>query len=403
MGIISVSQLNRYVASRLREDQILRAVLVRGEISNFTRNFRSGHCYFSLQDEEASVHAVMFRSNAERLPFEPQNGMHVLLQGAVTLYERDGAFQINVTDMQPDGVGAQALALQQRREKLAKLGFFDPAHKRTLPKFPKKIGIVTSQSGAALHDMLHILERRYPLVTVCLYPALVQGDAAPESIAQSLKQAGADGCDVILMGRGGGSKEDLSAFQSEAVADAVYHSPVPVVSAVGHETDHCIADDVADLRAPTPSAAAELAVPEKQTLLSMLDAAKERLDQAFLDGLEDRAFQLHEQTLRLEKCSPACSLALAEQRLSALGARLRTAMQAQLNTKHQAWELAVSRMEATSPLAVMQRGFALVYQNETIVRDAAQLHTDDRLTVRFARGQAEVQVIRTESGGSYGV
>ena len=403
MGIISVSQLNRYVASRLREDQILRAVLVRGEIANFTRNFRSGHCYFSLRDEEASVHAVMFRSNADRLPFEPKNGMHVLIQGAVTLYERDGAFQINVTDMQPDGIGAQALALQQRREKLAKLGFFDPAHKRPLPKYPKKIGIVTSQSGAALHDMLHILERRFPLVSVCIYPALVQGDAAPESIANALRQAGTDGCDVILMGRGGGSNEDLSAFQAEAVAEAVFQSPVPVVSAVGHETDHCIADEVADLRAPTPSAAAELAVPEKTVLLSQLDAVREQLDQTFLSYLEDRSYQLQALVFRLEKNSPERQIALSEEKLSALNTRLQNALKSNLTAKQQAWELAVSRLEAASPVAVLRRGYALVYQGEHIVRDAAELHTDDHLTIRFADGQAEVQVIRTDSGVSYGI
>ena len=197
MSILSVSQLNRYVAFKLHEDPKLRTVLVRGEIANFTRNFRSGHCYFSIRDEEASVKAVMFRSNADRLPFDPENGMHVILQGSVTLYERDGAYQINVTDMQPDGIGAQALALQQRREKLAKLGYFDPARKRPLPPLPEKIGIVTSRSGAALHDMLQILERRYPVGTVCIYPALVQGASAPASIAEALRIAGTDGCDVI--------------------------------------------------------------------------------------------------------------------------------------------------------------------------------------------------------------
>ena len=403
MSILTVSQLNRYVAFLLKEDAHLRSVLLRGEIANFTRNFRSGHCYFSLRDAEASVKAVMFRSNADRLRYQPENGMHVIVQGTVTLYERDGAYQINITDMQPDGIGAQALALQQRREKLAKLGFFDPAHKRPLPKYPKKIGIVTSQSGAALHDMLHILERRFPLVSVCIYPALVQGDAAPESIANALRQAGTDGCDVILMGRGGGSNEDLSAFQAEAVAEAVFQSPVPVVSAVGHETDHCIADEVADLRAPTPSAAAELAVPEKTVLLSQLDAVREQLDQTFLSYLEDRSYQLQALVFRLEKNSPERQIALSEEKLSALNTRLQNALKSNLTAKQQAWELAVSRLEAASPVAVLRRGYALVYQGEHIVRDAAELHTDDHLTIRFADGQAEVQVIRTDSGVSYGI
>ena len=398
MGIVTVSQLNRYVASRFREDQILRTVLLRGEIANFTRNFRSGHCYFSVRDEEASIRAVMFRTNADRLPFHPKDGMHILLQGSVTLYERDGAYQINVTDMQPDGIGAQALALQQLREKLSKLGFFDPAHKRTLPKYPEKIGIVTSKSGAALQDMLQILERRYPLASVCIYPATVQGDQAPQSIADALKQAGSDGCDVILMGRGGGSNEDLSAFQAETVAEAVYRSPVPVISAVGHETDHCIADEVADLRAPTPSAAAELAVPDRNELANQLAMMKARLDQVYLDDLTKHSVKLQTLRFRLEQLSPQKRIVLTEERLSAMTAQLHHAMQSFYAKKQQSWELCVSRLEANSPVAVLQRGYALVYSGNTLVRDAASLQPEDRLCVRFANGSAEVQVMSINAG-----
>lgn len=398
MPIITVSQLNRYVASRLKEDPILRTVFVRGEIANFTRNFRSGHCYFSVRDEEASVRAVMFRGNADRLPFEPKNGMHILLQGTVTLYERDGAYQINVTDMQPDGIGAQALALQQRREKLAKMGFFDPAHKRALPAMPKKIGIVTSQSGAALHDMLQILERRYPLGQVCVYPALVQGEAAPASIAKALRLAGNDGCDVILMGRGGGSNEDLSAFQAEEVAHAVYHSPVPVISAVGHETDHCIADEVADLRAPTPSAAAELAVPEKSVLKEQLSAQFTRLTRAFLAGIAEREQKLQACSARLAQQSPKEKIRFQEAQLSSVKQRLERAVSVTLQGKAQALALQMNRLELNSPVAILQRGYALVYSGDALVRDADALRPGDTLVLRFAKGSAEVQVKTTESG-----
>ncbi len=399
MSVLTVSQLNRYVAFRLQEDTKLRTVFVRGEIANFTRNFRSGHCYFSVRDEEASVKAVMFRSNAARLPFEPENGMHILLQGSVTLYERDGAYQINVTDMQPDGIGAQALALQQRRERLAKLGYFSQERKRPLPPMPQKIGIVTSRSGAALQDMLQILRRRYPLGTVCIYPALVQGDFAPRSIAAALETAGSDHCDIILMGRGGGSNEDLSAFQSEEVARAVFRSPVPVISAVGHETDHCIADEVADLRAPTPSAAAELAVPDMNALRSSVQTLSERLSRAFSAILDEKTQQLHERRQILAQYAPDARLKLLTAELSAASERLHRSIDHLLMTHEQSLALVLSRLESVSPVAILQRGYALVYHEDTLVRDADKLKAGDTLTVQLAHGvlTAEVREIRKEN------
>lgn len=392
MPILTVTQLNKYVAFRLHEDTNLQTVFVRGEIANFKRNFKSGHCYFTVQDSEASVRAVMFRGNADRLLFEPENGMDVLLQGKVTLYEKGGDYQIQVTDMQPDGVGALALALQQRREKLAKLGFFDPARKRTLPKLPQKIGIVTSRSGAALHDMLQILERRYPLGEVCIYPAIVQGDAAPASIAEAVRTAGADKCDVILMGRGGGSNEDLIAFQSEEVAYAVFQSPVPVVSAVGHETDHCIADEVADLRAPTPSAAAELAVPDTAALLRALAEYRSRLDSAIENVITDKQQAYTALRHRLEKQSPAQRVQLDTERLQSLETRLRAAIERSLAKAEQQWQLMTGRLDAVSPVAVLQRGYALAYHNDTLVRQAETLKAGDMLKIRFAQGSVTAQV-----------
>ena len=398
MAILSVSQLNRYVSFLLHEDPKLRTVLVRGEIANFTRNFRSGHCYFSVRDEEASVKAVMFRSNADRLPFEPENGMHVILQGSVTLYERDGAYQINVTDMQPDGIGAQALALQQRREKLAKLGYFDPARKRPLPPLPEKIGIVTSRSGAALHDMLQILERRYPIGTVCIYPALVQGAEAPVSIANALRIAGSDGCDLILMGRGGGSNEDLSAFQSEEVAVAVFRSPVPVISAVGHETDHCIADEVADLRAPTPSAAAELAVPEIGALKDAVGIQAERMRHAIDTLLDAKSTELRQMQQRLTVSAPEGRVQLLSAQLDALTDKLHRAVGLILREKSGELQSQLDRLEAYSPVAILQRGYALVYHENQIVRDAETLHPDDSITIRLASGTVKANVTEIRKG-----
>ncbi len=398
MSILSVSQLNRYVAFKLHEDTKLRTVFVRGEIANFTRNFRSGHCYFSICDAEASVKAVMFRTNADRLPFEPKNGMHILLQGSVTLYERDGAFQINVTDMQPDGVGAQALALQQRREKLAKLGYFDPAHKRQLPQFPKKIGIVTSRSGAALQDMLQILERRYPIGTVCIYPALVQGEAAPQSIADALRAAGSDDCDIILMGRGGGSNEDLSAFQSEEVADAVYHSPIPVISAVGHETDHCIADEVADLRAPTPSAAAELAVPDIAALKTVTAQYAERMRYAIDTILDAKSQTLKQSRQRFLAASPENRLAMLSTKLDTVSEQLHRAIRQMLHEQSGALQVQLERLEAYSPVAILQRGYSLVYHEETLVRSVDTVQPDDTVTLRLADGTVCAKVTAIQKG-----
>ena len=398
MSILTVSQLNRYVAFRFQEDAKLRGILLRGEIANFTRNFRSGHCYFSVRDEEASVKAVMFRSNADRLRFEPENGMHVIIQGTVTLYERDGAYQINVTDIQPDGVGAQALALQQRREKLAKLGFFAPERKRPVQPMPEKIGIVTSRSGAALHDMLQILERRFPIGKVCIYPALVQGDAAPDSIAEALRTAGTDGCDVILMGRGGGSNEDLSAFQSEAVAEAVFRSPVPVISAVGHETDHCIADEVADLRAPTPSAAAELAVPDRSVLLAAVRAQLERAERAFSALTDSKEASLRDMQNRLKQQNPTYAIERQQDRLSALRERIGHAAEKQLSARTQALALLLNRIEAVSPVAVLQRGYALVYRDAQLVRNVDTLHAGDLLEIRLADGTVRATVTEIRKG-----
>ena len=392
MPILTVSQINRYVASILHEDSNLHTVFVRGEIANFTQNFRSGHCYFSIRDEEASVRAVMFRVNAERLSFRPENGLHILAQGSVGLYEREGSFQIQISDMQPDGIGAQALTLQQRREKLAKLGFFEKARKRSLPTFPKKIGIVTSKSGAALQDMLQILRRRYPVGYVHVFPALVQGTEAPMSIAEALKSAAKSGCDVILMGRGGGSNEDLSAFQSEEVATAVFSSPVPVISAVGHETDHCIADDVADLRAPTPSAAAEIAVPDISVLHDKIKALKDRMLQASTKIISYKQQNILTLKSKLLLYSPAQQLNLKQEQLAVLFQRMEHAAGKEISRKERALMVMAGKLESVSPIAVLHRGYALVYHKNILTRDASAVKIGNQLLIRLAKGSVLAQV-----------
>ena len=269
MHTLTVTQLNRYVKAVLEENPKLTDLFLKAEVSDFTRNYRSGHCYFSLKDENSSVRAVMWAGAASALGFLPEDGMSVIARVSVSLYERDGSFQVYVNDLIPEGEGAAAVAFRQRVERLGKLGVFDPALKKPIPARPMRIGVVTSEAGAAIGDITHVLSRRWPVAKMLFCPAQVQGEGASESLIASLKAL--DGkCDVIIIGRGGGSSEDLRAFQDEALAMAVHRAKTPVISAVGHEMDISICDMAADLRAPTPSAAAELAVPSlEQELLAL--------------------------------------------------------------------------------------------------------------------------------------
>ncbi|MCL2056991.1 MAG: exodeoxyribonuclease VII large subunit [Oscillospiraceae bacterium] len=292
MVTLTVSQLNRYVKSVIEGDKKLADVYLKGEISNFTNHYRSGHYYFSLKDEKSAVKAVMFESHASFLPFLPENGMTVLVRAGAGVYERDGVYQLYVTDMQPHGLGAMAAAYEQRRQKLADEGLFDSSRKKSLPAFPEKIGVVTSETGAAFRDIVQVLSRRWPIASVTLYPAPVQGEGAADALAHGVRAL--DGkCDVIILARGGGSAEDLWQFNDENLVRAVAAASTPLISAVGHETDTTLCDFAADVRAPTPSAAAELAVPSaaevygrvrscgyflRQNALGMLGGAQEALD-----------------------------------------------------------------------------------------------------------------------------
>lgn len=304
MAVLTVTQLNRYAAFQLKEDRHLQHLLIRGEISGFTRNQRSGHCYFILKDAESSVRAVLFRNQASRISIPLANGISVIAAATATLYEREGTFQLCVTDLQMDGVGAQQSALEQRKRRLAALGVFDAARKRPLPAFPKKIGVVTSASGAAIHDIEQVIRRRFPLVQVMLFPAQVQGDSAPESISHAIQRASQSDCDILIVGRGGGSAEDLQAFQTEEVVMAVFHCSIPVISAVGHEIDQTLTDYAADLRAPTPSAAAELAVPSMLELQYQIQANRKQLKTRMAAILQQKQQQWSEQQKLLSAAVP---------------------------------------------------------------------------------------------------
>ena len=386
MVVLTVSQLNRYISYKFKEDSKLRGIILRGEISNFTAH-RSGHFYFTLKDDEASVKAVMFRSNAQKVKFIPQDGMSVIVMGSISVFERDGVYQIYVIDIQPDGAGAASVALEQLKEKLRKLGVFDESQKRKLPAFPQKIGIVTALGGAALQDVINILSRRYPVGELCIFPAAVQGEEAPDSICRGIIQAGKSGCDVLIVGRGGGSAEDLSAFNTEKVAMCIYNSSIPVISAVGHETDITVSDLAADMRAPTPSAAAELAAPSVSYLKENIDFLLKRIRSTASNSISECENRYGRILRKLLAFSPENKLEKGEKELISLVKRLDIAFNRHLNEKEKKFMALAAEMEALSPLKVMQRGYSLVYRDEKILIDTKDLKVGDDVRIKLADGE----------------
>lgn len=381
---ITVAALNDYVKTMLEASPFLSHVYVAGEISNFTDR---GHLYFTLKDENAAVKCVMFRSAAARLKFMPENSMKVLVSGCVTLYGATGSYQINVTNVEPVGVGELYAAFEKLKAKLDAKGYFDPARKKPLPRYPKVIGVITSPVGAAVADMKNILSRRYPLAEIRLYPALVQGAEAPDDLIRGVKAL--DGkADVILLGRGGGSVEDLWAFNSEKLADAVFACQTPVISCVGHETDFTICDFVADLRAPTPSAAAELAVPDTAELLSRLRSLQTRLDAdvAAVYSQKKQSFA----ALQSKKCfaSPAYITEKAREDLSSLKDRLRRASVQLTDNKKQSLAAVAARLTALNPMQVLARGYSAVFDdNHRVVTGVSSVKNGDRLTLVLHDGR----------------
>lgn len=392
-SILTVSQLNRYISFKLKEDIKLRGILVRGEISGFTNHYKTGHFYFTLKDKDAAVKAVMFNSFASRLKFMPENGMSVTVSGSVQVFERDGVYQLYVTDIQPDGAGALFVAFEQLKDKLMKEGLFDEAHKKQLPAYPKKIGIVTSFGAAALQDMLNIISRRYPIAEVTVFGAAVQGDTAPDSVSRALKYADCCGLDLIIVGRGGGSAEDLFCFNSEKIARAVYECKTPVISAVGHETDTTIIDFVSDLRAPTPSAAAELAVPDISVMRAALEGYKRKLYEAF-SGYIDRLYNETDKRLRsLSAHSPYAVLEKNEKILSLTEKRLEAASKRCFGGYENRLARAAERLELVSPLKIMSKGYALVYsENGKMIKSSADAECG-RIKIRFSDGFVSAEII----------
>lgn len=418
--IFTVSQLNEYIKGLLESSTVLSGVSMRGEISNFTAH-RSGHFYFTLKDETGQMRAVMFRSAAAKLKFFPENGMNVIVRGRISVYTPTGQYQFYVDGMQPDGVGALAVAFEQLKQKLMKEGLFDEAKKKPLPPFPKRIGVVTSPTGAAICDMINILTRRYPLAELILYAAMVQGEQAPEQLTAGIHYFDHEkSVDLIIIGRGGGSMEDLWAFNDEALARAISACSIPVISAVGHEIDFTICDFVADLRAPTPSAAMELAVPDVQAL-------KKTLRDQFISmqtSLHQRCRMLRDQISALKNSRALTSphyyidqkrmeVLQREQRLAALSTILlthnkqkltnetqlfRRCAQQMLPQRRQQLAAAANMLHAVSPLAVLSRGFTAVSnENGTLIRSVATLHPNDNVQLQFSDGTAKAHITQIET------
>ena len=392
-NVLSITQLNTYIQQKMDNDVLLNQVAVRGEISNY-KMYPSGHHYFTLKDEGSALKCVMFKGNAFRLRFRPENGMKVIAMGKVSVYPRDGAYQLYCTAMAMDGVGDLYAAFEQMKNKLAAQGLFDPAHKKPIPQFPGTIGIVTSSAGAAVHDMLRILRGRYPLTRVKLLPVRVQGAEAPGEIAAAIRYANHHKlCDLLIVGRGGGSMEDLWAFNEEIVAWAIYESEIPVISAVGHEPDVTISDYVADLRAATPSNAAELAVPDMEALLQNLDEKSAAMAASLQRQLKGARQHLNVLAASPALQSPTGYLEQKENQLEYLKNRLISAQNRNLSAKQQRYIQNVAKLDAMSPLKVLTRGYAMA-ENEDgqLVRSIHQVQCGDSLNIRFGDGVIKTTV-----------
>ena len=398
--VLTITQLNEYIRGKLDSDGLLNAVAVKGEISNY-KLYPSGHHYFTLKDESSALKCVMFKGNALRLRFRPENGMKIIAMGKVSVFPRDGAYQLYCTAMAMDGIGDLYAAFEQLKKRLAAQGLFDPAHKKPIPKFPGTIGIITSAAGAAVHDMLRIINKRYPLSKVRLLPVRVQGAEAPGEIAAAIRYANYHRlADLLIVGRGGGSIEDLWAFNEEIVAHAIYESQIPVISAVGHEPDVTISDYVADLRAATPSNAAELAVPDREALAQALDSMANAMATAL-----NRQIKAHRQHLSVLSKSPALLsptgyLEQKRRQLELLKNRLIAGENQNIARNTQRYVALTAKLDAMSPLKVLTRGYSMA-QNERgeVIRSVSQAELGERIGIQFSDGNIFATVMDKKENG----
>ena len=381
MTTLTVSQLNRYIKSVLDEANLLQNIYVSGEISNF-KHYPSGHIYFTLKDSASQLKCVMFSSDNTSLRFRPENGMSVVCLGRIGVYEKDGAYQLYVKGMQPKGIGELALAYEQLKETLEKRGWFSPLHKKPIPKYPKKIGVATSNMGAAVEDIKNIISRRFPICELVIVPTVVQGENAKNDIARSVEFLDELGVDTIIVGRGGGSLEDLWAFNTIEVAQAVYNCKTPVISAVGHETDYTICDFVSDLRAPTPSAAAELAVPDINSELSYIEDARAFMNKSVNHKILELSQRL-DSLSRFDSMSVSLFISPYFEQLALITKKMNEELRNVINRKQLELSKAASMLNALSPLAVLGRGYSLTLHNDAVVTSASEVKADDLITTRL--------------------
>ena len=438
---LSVTALTKYIKYKLEGDTHLKQIYLKGEISNLTKHSR-GHYYFSLKDENAQIKAIMFSSATKSLAFDPKDGDKVLAYGAISVYEPSGSYSIQIYQMEPDGIGALYLAYEKLKEELEEKGYFSQTRKKPIPKYPKAIGVITSPTGAAIRDIIHTIERRYPLTKLILYPALVQGDTAKESIRDQINKANQDSLvDVLIVGRGGGSIEDLWAFNERVVAEAIYASKIPIISAVGHETDFTISDFVSDLRAPTPTAAAELATPDKNTLMRTVETTKETLDSRISTIFKDKELALTYLDQRLDQKSPFEKLKEAFKRydkiiydlnrnyqlvwldknqqytkqdeylskvdlnrmiqdktdqLSDLSLKLDKTYLDVVSLKTQALNLVIKALEHQNPLKLMAQGYTITEFEGKKLTKIEEVKLDDTISTRLSDGRIISKVIKKE-------
>lgn len=415
---VTISDLNRYIKAKFDMDTHLNHVYLKGEISNFKHHTR-GHFYFTLKDENSRIAAVMFASSAKSVAFEPEDGMKVLVSGRIALYEATGSYQIYVDSMELDGIGNLYLEFERLKKELAKEGLFDREHKKAIPKFPKKIGIITAPTGAAIRDILSTIKRRYPICETILFPALVQGTGAKESVVKQLNKAQEYDLDVIICGRGGGSIEDLWAFNEEIVARAIYNSKIPVISAVGHEIDFTIADYVADLRAPTPTGAAEMAVPNLIDLKSLIDQYKIRGNEAVTNIIKKNRIKLESLQNSFVLKNPLSLYEIKEQKLDSYIDYLNQYMTNKLNhaklmyekvinnkilispqsmfdkKKHQ-YELLLKTIEVLNPMKLLSSGYSIVKSNGKVIKNSHDVNLEDVVDIELSEGKLKCSVIGKE-------
>ncbi len=392
LNIYSVSEITKYIKRLIDVEQTLQTVLIRGELSNFKKHY-SGHCYFTLKDQQSSIKCVMFKNKAQFLKFMPQDGMQIVVSGYITIFERDGQYQLYADSLFPDGIGELSLAFAQLKEKLTMEGLFDSVHKKILPYFPKKIGVITSATGAVLRDIYTVSKRRNPQIQLCLYPVKVQGDEAPFEIVHAIAAFNTKfPVDVIIVGRGGGSIEDLWAFNDEKVVRAVFESAIPIVSAVGHETDYTLTDFVSDVRAATPSQAAELIVPDVKELLHRIRILRDKMDIKVKHILSEKRHRINLCKQKRILSNPQFILDRKRELLDKCVERMGQGKCNQLLQKRHGLEVLLEKLLLLNPLAALNRGYTIAKQENILIKSIKQVKKDENLTLYLADGKIDTKV-----------